>query len=76
MYKRQHRTDIDGKYTEIYPSFIKCSESGFNYGAGLNYKISEAFSLFIDYQVLPDLTIVSGTSSRWDSTNIGVNYSF
>jgi hypothetical protein len=43
---------------------------------GLNYKISEAFSLFIDYQVLPDLTIVSGVSSSWNSTNIGVNYSF
>ena len=71
-----HHTDIDGNYTQVYPSFITCSESGFNYGVGLNYKISEAFSLFIDYQVLPDLTIVSGVSSSWNSTNIGVNYSF
>ncbi|MCJ8294701.1 MAG: porin family protein [Colwellia sp.] len=71
-----HHTDIDGNTTQTYPHLIKASESGFNYGVGLNYKISEEFSLFVDYQVLPELSIVSGDSSNWNSINIGVNYSF
>ncbi|MCJ8297113.1 MAG: porin family protein [Colwellia sp.] len=72
----RHHTDIDGNYTQIYPHIIKHSESGFNYGVGLNYQISEAFSLYIDYQVLPDLVISSRDLSSWNSTNIGGSYTF
>ncbi|WP_157828047.1 autotransporter outer membrane beta-barrel domain-containing protein [Paraglaciecola sp. MB-3u-78] len=58
------------------PHIIKHSENGFTYGTGLNYQITEAFTLFIDYQVLPELSIGIDDSSSWKSTNLGVTYTF
>ena len=54
----------------------KHSESGFTYGVGINYQISKAFSAFLDYQILPDLTVSSLEASNWESASIGVNYTF
>ncbi|TPH14051.1 porin family protein [Litorilituus lipolyticus] len=52
------------------------SDNGFTYGLGINYKISEKFSIFLDYQILPDLVVSTLGSSSWKSANIGVNYNF
>lgn len=68
-------TDIEGNTTTTYPHIIELSESGFAYGAGFNYSLSEAVELFLDYQVLPELK-VGGRSSSWKSINIGINYAF
>jgi opacity protein-like surface antigen len=69
-------TDLEGNTTTTYPHIIKHSENGFTYGIGLNYQITEAFTLFIDYQVLPELSIGTDGSSSWKSTNLGVTYTF
>jgi opacity protein-like surface antigen len=69
-------TDLEGNTTTTYPHIIELSESGFTYGAGLNYRVTEAVALFIDYQVLPDLKVGSGRSNSWKSINLGVNYAF
>jgi hypothetical protein len=50
--------------------------SGSSYGFGLNYEINKQFNLFIDFQYLPDFEPSSSYSKSWDSTSIGVNYSF
>ena len=68
--------DIEGNTTTTYPHMIKKSESGFSYGVGLSYQVYEYFYLFIDYQVLPELEIVSGGSLGWKSSSFGVNYAF
>ncbi|WP_057831486.1 porin family protein [Colwellia sp. TT2012] len=73
---RSSHTDLEGNTTTTYPYIIKLSESGFTYGVGLNYQITETVTLFIDYQILPGLTIGSGSSAKWKSMNLGVNYSF
>jgi opacity protein-like surface antigen len=57
-------------------SKITNSDSGLNYGIGLNYQINEQINIFVDYQIIPDFEPVSGYSSSWKSTTIGVNYSF
>ncbi|MCJ8295637.1 MAG: porin family protein [Colwellia sp.] len=69
-------TDLEGNTTTTYPHMIKHSESGFTYGAGLNYQVTEAVALFIDYQVLPDLIIGSGRADSWENINVGVHYAF
>jgi opacity protein-like surface antigen len=47
--------------------------SGFSYGIGLNYQINKQFNIFVDYQVLPEITFFS---KGLRSTSIGVNYCF
>ena len=64
-------TDLEGNTTVTYPSLIKFSESGFSYGLGLNYQLTDAFTVFVDYKVLPELM-----GSSWKSTSLGVSYSF
>lgn len=68
--------DLEGNSTTTYPHIIKHSESGFTYGIGLNYQITEAFTLFIDYQVLPELAISSDSGNSWKSTSLGINFAF
>ncbi len=69
-------TTIEGNTTTTYPYIYKHSESGINYGIGLNYQLSESFNFFIDFQTLPRLKIDSRESSTWKSTSLGVNYTF
>ena len=71
----QHN-DSEGNITENYPYKHTESESGFSYGLGLDYQINAQFSVFIDYQVLPDFEPNSNFSKSWESTTIGVNYFF
>ncbi|WP_057831180.1 outer membrane beta-barrel protein [Colwellia sp. TT2012] len=68
--------DSNGNITGNYPFKHTESENGFSYGLGLNYEINAQFSIFIDYQVLPDFEPNSSFSKSWKSTTIGANYSF
>jgi len=52
------------------------TDNGLTYGAGLNYKFSGGFSLFIDYQLFPELDNYSEISDDWSSVNAGFNYNF
>jgi len=72
-------TIVEGSTTTIAITFQDTgnhSERGFTYGAGINYQISKKFSAFLDYQVLPDLSVSTLDSSSWKSASIGVNYTF
>jgi opacity protein-like surface antigen len=51
-------------------------DSGFSYGVGLNYQLTEEVNVFADYQVLPDYELGYDLSKDWGSTTIGVSYSF
>jgi len=50
--------------------------SGFTYGLGVEYQLNEQFTLFADYQVLPEFHYANGEHNEWHSLNIGVNYRF
>lgn len=61
--------------------------NGFSYGIGLDYKLNEQFSLFLDYNVLPKFKPTSLSSQSWTfgssqddiswkSTTLGINYLF
>lgn len=52
------------------------TENGFTYGLGINYKMSDKFNIFTDYQILPDWKASSINSENWDSINIGFTYEF
>ena len=52
------------------------TESGLSYGIGLNYQLSRQFSVFVDYQVLPDFEPASNFSASWKTISAGVSYSF
>ncbi|NOU49336.1 porin family protein [Pseudoalteromonas sp. JBTF-M23] len=69
-------TDQAGNITTTYPHLVKLSESGFTYGVGLDYQATQSVSLFVDYQVLPDLKVSSGHSESWKSINLGIKYTF
>lgn len=69
-------TDLEGNTTTTYPHLIRFSENGFNYGMGVNYRVTNKVALFIEHQNLPDLAIGSGSSNHWKSTNLGINYAF
>ncbi|MGJ8682215.1 porin family protein [Paraglaciecola sp.] len=70
------RNDSEGNIIGNYPYEHTESESGFSYGLGLDYQINAQFNVFIDYQLLPDFEPNSNFSKSWESTTIGVNYSF
>lgn len=69
-------TDLSGNTNVTYPYQFSENVDGFGYGVGLDYQINNQFSVFIDYQVLPDFDIYRDSSGSWDSLNLGVNYSF
>lgn len=46
--------------------------TGLNYGAGLQYKISDKFSASLEYQVMPELY----DDQDWGSLALGVQYHF
>jgi opacity protein-like surface antigen len=66
----------DGVNFINFPFKITNSDSGFSYGIGLNYQINEQFNIFVDYQILPDFEPDPSYSASWESTTIGVSYSF
>lgn len=51
-------------------------DSGFSYGVGLTYQLTEEVNVFVDYQVLPDYELGISLSKDWGSTTLGVSYSF
>tara|TARA_R110001583_G_scaffold97545_1_gene242401 strand:- start:771 stop:1382 length:612 start_codon:yes stop_codon:yes gene_type:complete len=55
---------------------VSFSENGFTYGLGLNYKVSDKFIIFTDYQILPDWEPSFTHSENWNNINIGFNYAF
>lgn len=69
-------TDQEGVTTITYPSEINISERGFTYGLGADFRVNRNLSIFVDHMVLPDLEVGSGRANDWNSTNIGVKYSF
>jgi len=69
-------TDLSGNTSVTYPYQYSENIDGFSYGMGLDYQINNQFSVFVDYQVLPDFDIYQDSSGSWDSLNLGVNYSF
>ena len=71
MHNKLLNKDIEGNTTVTYPSLIKFSESGFSYGLGLNYRLTDALTVFVDYKVLPELM-----GSSWKSASLGASYSF
>ena len=72
------RYDQNNVLIEEGPYYYKKDNKGFSYGAGLNYQITERFSLFAEHQVLPDYDFeVTGKANKnWQSLNVGVNYHF
>lgn len=68
--------DAAGNVTEDYLYKLNRSQSGFSYGLGVSYHISEAFYVFIDHQTLPDFEPNANYSRNWKSTTMGLNYSF
>ncbi len=68
--------DSDGDFIENYSFARTDSYSGFSYGLGLSYQVSAQFNIFADYQILPDFEPAPNFSKSWNSTTIGVNYSF
>lgn len=76
---KNHFTVVEGNSsitTVMFEDTGNHSENGFTYGVGLNYQITKTFSAFLDYQVLPDLTVDILDSSSWKSASIGINYTF
>ncbi|AAZ27902.1 MULTISPECIES: porin family protein [Colwellia] len=71
----EFHTDLSGNTSVTYPHQYSENTDGFSYGVGLNYQIYNQFSVFVDYQVLPDFDKYQKSGS-WDSLNLGVNYSF
>lgn len=57
------------------------TDNRFSYGVGLNYQLNQNFSLFIDYQILPEferysfLSSIDSNADDWSSITVGVNYS-
>lgn len=47
------------------------TDKGLTYGAGLSYQFNDDFSLFVDYQILPEFEPNQYTSKDWDSINMG-----
>jgi opacity protein-like surface antigen len=68
-------TDLSGNII-TYPNQFSATIDGFSYGVGLDYKINNQFSFFVDYQVLPDSDLYQDSTGSWDSFNLGVNFSF
>ncbi len=68
--------DAAGNVTGDYPYKLKQSQSGFSYGLGVSYHISEGLYVFIDHQTLPDFEPNANYSRNWKSTTMGLNYSF
>ncbi|KZX00017.1 hypothetical protein JL49_13965 [Pseudoalteromonas luteoviolacea] len=51
--------------------------SGLSYGIGISYALNGQFAVFLDHQRLPDFDVGRPEDSfRWDSTTLGVTYSF
>ena len=76
---KNHHTVVNGNRTTTKLTFKDTgthTESGFTYGLGINYQISKKISIFLDYQILPDLAVSTLESSSWKSASIGVNYTF
>ncbi|MBD3586550.1 porin family protein [Salinimonas sp. HHU 13199] len=48
---------------------------GINYGAGLQYQLSEHISATLEYQIMPELEVYNGEID-WDSLALGVQYHF
>jgi opacity protein-like surface antigen len=69
-------TDLSGNTSVTYPYQYSKNTDGFSYGVGLDYQINNQFSVFVDYQVLPNFDIYQDSSGSWDSLNLGVNYLF
>jgi len=63
----------DHPYSGFPSSNLTETGSGFTYGLGLNYQITEQFNMFVDYQVLPEFDYFSRS---FKSASIGMNYSF
>jgi opacity protein-like surface antigen len=80
----ESRIKITGVYTKIdyfnkfesVPYSNTTKDSGVSYGVGLNYQLTEEFNVFVDYQVLPDYELGVNLSRDWESTTLGVSYSF
>lgn len=72
------RFNENNQLMELYPVDFDKTENGFSYGAGLSYQINNSFSVFAEYQALPNLdNSSSGFSSLdWKSVNLGLNYRF
>lgn len=60
------RVDGSARYSGSYDI------TGVNYGAGLQYKISDKFSASLEYQFMPELY----DDQDWDSLALGVQYHF
>jgi len=72
-----YQTDFDGNITASFTGNYAEYIEGFTYGLGVNYQLSNELTIFLDYQVLPELKPPHGaiTTSR-DSANLGIYYSF
>lgn len=70
--------DENNEVIEFFPRDVTSTENGFSYGAGLSYEINESFSMFVEYQALPNVgSRNSGFRSLdWKSVNVGVTYRF
>jgi opacity protein-like surface antigen len=68
--------DSEGMLIGVNTSKFTFTESGFTYGLGLNYKVTNNVNLFVDYLILPNWEPFSTNSENWDSINIGFNYTF
>jgi len=66
----------DGGFVESTGLNRDHDENGLTYGIGAEYVIDDQFSVFVDYQVLPDFTENPLSDRSWDNWNIGVNYNF
>ena len=75
------RFSADGSYEDIIYE-DSSTDNGFSYGVGVNYQLNKHFSLFIDYQMLPELERYSFLSDldsdadNWSNISIGANYFF
>lgn len=61
---------------ETVPYSHSTKDSGFSYGVGLNYQLTEEVNIFVDYQVLPDYELGVDLSRDWGSTSLGISYFF
>lgn len=72
------RYDENGELFDEGPYNYTKDNKGFSYGAGLNYQITERFSLFAEHQVLPDydFEVIGKANKNWQSLNVGISYHF
>ncbi|MBQ4811071.1 hypothetical protein A7985_00990 [Pseudoalteromonas luteoviolacea] len=70
-------TYIDDVFQGYRAAKIYKDVSGLSYGIGISYAFNDQFAVFLDHQRLPDFDVGRPeVSYRWDSTTLGVTYSF